>query len=518
MRFDGYNCFVPRQWLEVASIMFHFPDIDRMPEHPVLPIPDYAKLNAQFHDALRDSSNDILHYGENGHPVFGAYVGSHSNEMVTWGILASGEYLTNRDTSWISPTFRDFFSVPYKVWMNSPRAARTEHWYMFYVNALAGAVAETVYRNDLSIRGLMNQSALTLKALAQRLDYDFNQQGYRFDKGCTFTNKDIYRQPDSIGGYAYNMLYAYCHSHDKGFLNECIHASALYQAFSENPWYEIPNGSSALLAAVWLHAHAIQSNVQKTASWVFDHEHGPLQCGTWGNEAIDGLMMGWRGDTRELAMQSAYSMETLMPLQFILPSVRYAPDLADAVGRYALNVLANFQLFYAQGTRALYETRPGLTPSIPYERLDQYRDGHSPAACGDFCGHRSVYGAGYLYWLEALARPTNDPEIFAYDLSLTDWLAERKYPVFLLRNPYDVSKCVHFEPAPIWEKIHPGLFSAQKSKACIYCLDSLKPIDDSQIAIPAHSVILVAFLPENAKIDIVNGMAKFHHAELIFKG
>ena len=495
--------------------MLHFRDIDFFPEIPVLDIPDYTHLNARFREALLDPVNGIVRYDAFGHPVFGAYVGSSSNEMVTWGILAVGEYLTNRDTAWISPTFRSFFSEAHRLWMNSPRASRTEHWYMFYVNVLAGAVCETVYRKDPDSRALMTESSFTLKKLASQLSYDFNQQGFMFDKGCAFTNKDIYRQPDSIGGYAYSMLYAFCHTHDQTFLNECRHASERYLAFPENPWYEIPNGSSALLAAAWLSAHSFRSDVRKAAAWVFDHERGPLQRGLWGGEAVDGLMMGWRGDTHEDALGSAYSMETLMPLQFILPSVRYAPELADAVGRYALNVLANFQLFYGHGTKEFYQTRPELAPYIPYERLVKSRDGHNPAACGDFCGHRSVYGAGYLFWLEALARPTDDPYIFAYDLSLSDWLADSKYPVFLLRNPYDAEKRVRFAPAPVWEQLCPELFHRQNSRACFYDMDSLKPIEGCAVAVPAHGTAIVALLPENAGIWLKGGIAVFDGFELI---
>jgi len=41
------------------------------------------------------------------------------------------------------------------------------------------------------------------------IKYDFNDQGYDFAKGATFTNHDIYRQPDAVGGYSYVMLLAW---------------------------------------------------------------------------------------------------------------------------------------------------------------------------------------------------------------------------------------------------------------------------------------------------------------------
>jgi len=260
-------------------------------------------------------------------------------------------------------------------------------------------------------------------------------------------------------------------------------------------------------------------DVQKIAGWVFDHTQGPLQVGKWGDEEVDGLMMGWRGDTRQAAMDSAYSMETLMPLQFLLPSVRYCPDLADAVGKWARCVLSNFPLFYGRGTVPLYETRPDLTPSIPYERLVRELDGHSPAACGDFAGHRSVYGAGYLSWLEALARPTTDADIFALDLSLTDWLAKDKYPAFLLRNASGSDKTVAFTPASIWRKLRPELYS-EKELSCV-CWDVCvkQPLGSARgevtAQVPAKGLTIITLLPRGMTPEASNGFWTADGAELL---
>jgi hypothetical protein len=228
-------------------------------------------------------------------------------------------------------------------------------------------------------------------------------------------------------------------------------------------------------------------------------------------------MMGWFGDTRALAMSSAYSMETFMPLQFFLPAVRYCPQLADAVGKYVRCMLSNFQLFYAKGSEPLYETKPELDASIPYEKLEFERDGHIPAACGDFHGHRSIYGSGYLMWLEAMARPTNDKDIFALDLSLTDWLTEDRYPVYLLRNPFDEAREVTFSPAPVWEKLHPELFRDGQLHASIHDLENgIHQIAYGQVSciIPANETVLIALLPEGESPVVRNGMITYGQAEL----
>lgn len=118
--------------------------------------------------------------------------------------------------------------------------------------------------------------------------------------------------------------------------------------------------------------------------------------------------------------------------------------------------MSSFQLFYGQGKEKLKETRPELSSAIPYERL-QYMG--EPVACGDFAGHRSVYGAGYLMWLEALVRTTNQEWVYALDVSITDWLAWEASPIYLIQNPFDREITVHFTAADIWKKQRPQLFA-----------------------------------------------------------
>ena len=62
----------------------HFPDVDRMPDHPALPVPSLHALNERFRQALLDERNRILRRDEYGNPIFGAYIGSDSNELITW--------------------------------------------------------------------------------------------------------------------------------------------------------------------------------------------------------------------------------------------------------------------------------------------------------------------------------------------------------------------------------------------------------------------------------------------------
>lgn len=496
------------------SFFWSFPETDSFPPLPQLPIPDYRALNRRFLEALKKPENEAFRIDpKTGHPTFGAYLQSGSHEMVTWGILAVGEFLLARDCSWLAPTYTDFFDEELELFLNSPGHRTVEYWYLFYVSTLAGAVQRCLFPEDSQAARMLSQNARRLVRLARELRYDFNGQGYDFAQGEPFTRLDIYRQPDSIAGYAYNMLYASVWESDAAlraeYREEARQAVERYHTFPQNPWYEIPNGSAGLMAAAWLNAHGSPADVRKAAAWLFDHEQGPMQTGFWGGEQVDGLMMGWRGDDRESALNSAYSMESLMPLQFLLPAVRYCPQLAGAAAVYLLQLLSSFQLFYALGTKPLFETKPELDPSVPYERLDHVREGHSPAACGDFFGHRSVYGAGYLCWVEALARPTDSPWIFAFDLSLSDWLATEKYPVYLLRNPEQESRLVTFSLPEIWLKLCPAL-----ADHVLWDLEALTPLSGPVELLPGQLRFLAA-LPKGETPERNGTLVTCGNAELL---
>jgi len=187
---------------------FKFKAIEQMPDIPQLPVPDYKRLSLEFRNALLNPANRAFWYDENHHPNFAAYVGGNSSEMVTWGVIAIGEWLCAEDTDWIRSTYYDFFSEELGLYLNARNTTQSEYWYSFYVNALASAVAKTLFEKDAKSFARIAQSADSMVAMAKKVNCDFNDQGYDFSIGKPFTNADIFRQPDSIAGFAYNMLFA----------------------------------------------------------------------------------------------------------------------------------------------------------------------------------------------------------------------------------------------------------------------------------------------------------------------
>ncbi|MCL2571073.1 MAG: hypothetical protein FWE11_01595 [Defluviitaleaceae bacterium] len=456
----------------------------------------YDALAKGFADYIYDPANGICYQDEEGNTYFTAYCEGNGNEMVTWGILAVGDALMGTQ-SWggKARTFEKYFHPVHGLYTNTPGSTKTEYWYLLYVNTLAGAVYRSVFPDCENVKQKMITATESLSKMAISINHDFNDQGYDFVRGTPWTNKDIYRQPDSIGGYAYNMLFAGIHGGRDDFIQEAASALEKYTSFESNPWYEIPNGATAVLAAAWLHKNGYEVNLEKTLDYIFDTKEGPLQAGQWNGKPVDGLMMGWRGDDREYAESSAYSMETLMPLPFILPAVKYEPSIGKRVAIHALNAVTNFELFYGNG---IYQTRPDLSDAVPYEKLEKSRDGHSPAACGDFMGHRSVYGGGYLAWIATIMRPTGCGDMPAWDLSLTDWLATgNPEPTFMLYNQSKKEKTVKFAPHKVWQKKRPDLYPGGVLKGNVLSGQVHGEIEDGQInlIIPPESVVVITLKP-----------------------
>jgi len=467
---------------------------------PLRPLPDYATLAEKFCTHIHDSDSGIMFEDESGDAYFTSASEGKGNELVTWGVVVVGEMLRcSKKRREYTKAFERYFNPDTKVYMNNTGQTKIEHWYFMYVNILAGTVYKTYFKHNKQAHMRMIESAASIREMAKNINYDFNDQGYDFAKKRAWTNKDIYRQPDSIGGFAYNMLFAGIHGGDNALITEAVNAIKLYERFTDNPWYEIPNGSSAFLAAAWLKSKGYEVNLKKILGFIFDTNQGPLQTGMWNGEPVDGLMMGWRGDDREYAASSAYSMETLMPLPFMLPAVKYAPETAESIARYALHAVSNFDLFFAKGlNKNIYETRPDLSNAIPYEKIEKERDGHSPAACGDFLGHRSVYGGAYMAWIAALMRPTEKMNIPAWDLTVTDWLdaSESPEPVFLLYNNEHNEADVSFAPGDIWKEKRSDLYKNRHLNGRLYNFitgDYINDINGNNIRvkISPESVILI---------------------------
>ena len=406
-----------------------------------VPLPWHTMAD-EFDAFIMDPANGAMKHRPDGNPFFPSDLQGASDELTTFGVVFLGKTLRGTDVSALRPSFRAFFNDRAGLFCNVADGLKIEHWYLLNVDALAAAIVRTSFDDPEYLR-MQRSTADALIRMAENIGYDFNDQGYDFGENKPWTNKDIYRQPDVIGGYAYQMLMSYEMLGDRKYLDEAKKAIGMYQSFERNPWYEIPSGAMAALAAARLKAcHGADGiDCGKILSFALDPRDGALQTGTWGGAEVNGLMRGWgNGDRNE-----AYSMESLVAPMYILPSLRYNTEYAAEVGKYFLNLAANMRPFYSQYLPRENQSRPDLPDVMPYERLAKEDKGATPYAGGDYGSQRSIYGGGYVMWMGEIVRPTGDPYILRTDISKTDFLTDASYPTYLYYNPYETPKSVTLE-------------------------------------------------------------------------
>jgi hypothetical protein len=414
------------------------------PRPQMLPL-EWGPIADAFHHYVMDPSHAVRFTREDGSPYFvSALEATDDGGMTTLAPILVGKALRGEDVRSFLPALGKYYSKDAGIFIDGYKGTRCEYWYLMNINAMAGGLLRLQEPQDPVLLKQVRSSADRLVTLAHDVHYDFNQQGFNFRQHAPFTNEDRYRQPDTVGGYGYLMLMAHELFGDAVYLQEAKIGLQRYLSFAKNPWYEIPSAALACMAAARLSTQDSRIDAHKAVKWLLDAKDGGMQAGTWGGREVNGLMQGFHSEPQG----QAYSMESMMVLPYLLPVVRYCPELASVVGQYALNVAANLRWFYPEYLPADLQSRPELAPSVPYERLDREHDGKSPYAAGDYKSHRSVYGGAYSMWWAALVAPTEDTFISQLHASKSDFLAGPKYPTYLYYNPWEHERTVSLQLDP----------------------------------------------------------------------
>jgi len=473
-----------------------------VPKIPSTSPPDWQFLAKRVNNFLTNPANGALKTDAQGVKYFRTVVEEEGRELITLGCVVAGKILRGDDVREFTPALGAFYNREYGLFLNNIGQRGIEYWYLMDLTALAGAIIRLALSRDAAILEMWENSVNRIMRMARQIGYDFNAQGYQFDKGTPFTGDPTYRQPDAIAGYAYVMLLAYGLLKKQEYMDEAVNALTRYQAFETNPWYEIPSGAMGVLAAARLNALGHSFDLRKMLEWVFDHKCGAMHVGRWGEYEMNGLMIGWRGWTREQARGVAFSMETMIVLPYVLPVVRYDPRFARAIGKYAVNVITNAKRFFSDYVPKAAQSRPEADPAIPYERLCSSHVGHPLFADGDFAGHKSVYGGGFALWWGAIIDTTEHEFIFRLDAAKTDFLTSVKYPTYLYYNPYVIAKTVAIDvgtaPRDLYDSVK-GDFILKGA------------IGKTVIPIPADSAIVLVLVPTGGTIShdghslLVNG-------------
>jgi hypothetical protein len=415
-----------------------------LPARPEQQPLDFRQIANGFDTYVMDPAHGVNRRAKDGRQFFASALESTEDGGLTcYGPMAIGRELRGKGLEELARSLGSYYSEPFGLFLDSPGANLCEYWYLMNISALAFGLVRLRFASDAEWIGRVERSAARLKEMAQQIRYDFNDQGYDFAKKAPFTKQDIYRQPDAVGGYSYVMLLAWKLTGKSFCLEEAKTGIDRYLAFRANPWYEVPSGAMAVLAAARLQAMAYPADPMKALGFVLDSKVGLMATGNWGGRAVNGLMAGFRTEPSG----EVYSMESMVTLPYLMPAVRYCPQLAPQVTRYALNAAANLRWFYPQYLPRENQSRPDLSPMVPYERLNREANGRSPYAEGDYAGQRSVYGGAYVMWLDKLVQPQDDPWLLRWNLTTSDFLDSALPPAYLYYNPSSRERYIAIETA-----------------------------------------------------------------------
>jgi hypothetical protein len=415
-----------------------------LPVRPAQQPLDFRRIADAFDAYVMNPAHGVNRRAKDGRQFFASALESTEDGGLTcYGPMAIGRELRGKGLEELAASLKGYYGEPFGLFLDSPGATLCEYWYLMNISAMAFGLVRLRFAGDPEWLGRVERSAARLRDMAQQIRYNFNDQGYDFARQAPFTRQDIYRQPDAVGGYSYVMLLAWKLTGKSFCLAEAKTGIDRYLAMRANPWYEVPSGAMAVLAAARLRAMGHSVDAMKALGFVLDAKAGPMATGNWGGCPVDGLMAGFRTEPPG----EAYSMESMVTLPYLMPALRYCPQLAPMVARYALNVAANLRWFYPQYLPPENQSRPDLPPMVPYERLSRAVKGRSPYAEGDYAGHRSVYGGAYVMWLDKLVQSQDDPWLLRWNLTETDFLDTGLAPAYLYYNPSVNEKHIEIETA-----------------------------------------------------------------------
>lgn len=333
-------------------------------------------------------------------------------------------------------------------------------WYDVYPNLLYYALCEVfpgVDNSDNLQRSIAEKFCAADSVLAGNYDFSY------FDYG-TMEGKvnNIPLQQDAAGGHAWVLYAAYQKYGDPRYLQHAISALDALQGQKESRFYEILLPMGIYTAARLNAEQGCHYDLNKMLSWVFDACMSPSGRYGWG------IINGKWGDYEVAGLQGsvtdgggyAFLMNSIdLALPFI-PMVKYAPQYADAIGRWMLNNANSCRYFFPDQLPDANQCLPGMqdftNSIIAYEGL-KYEDtyyrpeleGVHPVALGD--GPKwneknppesmfSIYSTSAVGILGAIIETTDVEGILRLDCNATDFYADTTYPEYLCYNPYDEQK------------------------------------------------------------------------------
>lgn len=337
-------------------------------------------------------------------------------------------------------------------------------WYDVYPNVLFYAIYDQ-YPKEKDFDWIAKSIAEKFYKADSILNGDYNYSYFDYAQMKPMKNQ-ICAQQDAAAGHAWVLYAAYKRFGDKRYLNGAISAMTALESNKINPTYELLMPFGAYLAARMNADQGTDFDVQKLLEWTFDgtavcREGWGVLTGKWNGYDISGVV----GSTVDHGGYG-FLMNTFDAAWPLIPTVRYDPAYADAIGKWMLNAVNASRLFYPQYAPKEHQTLPqfaevtkgviayeGFAKSSTFDTL--YTNLKAPVAQGDGpkwvpgqnpqVSQFSVYGSGHVGIFGAIVEKTNIDGILKLDVLATDFYKNKTRPTYLLYNPYSKSKTILYK-------------------------------------------------------------------------
>ncbi len=368
---------------------------------------------------------------------------------------------TNQDGFNYPEMLQNYFADAngWKIMLNNTSGYATDWWYNVLPNILYYGVCDIFPdvngAKDIQ-KSIADQFVAADKALGDSYDYSY------FDYGTMRgVSTHIPHQQDAAGGHGYVLLCAYEKFGDAEYLERAKHAIKVLDSQRESRFYEILLPFGIYTAAKLNAEESTDYDIHKMLGWLFNGSAGRsgwgVITGTWGPYSVDGL----QGSTTD-GGGYAFLMNSFEMAWPLVPMVKYQPQYAAAIGKWMLNNASASRLFYPGYIDDAHQFAPELknltANNVAYEGLrfsDRYRqkdacpiaegDGPSWTSTNPTSSMFSLYSTSPVGVFGSMIKKTDVEGILRLDCNVTDFYAERTYPVYLYYNPYDVEKTVTYQ-------------------------------------------------------------------------
>lgn len=400
----------------------------------------------------------------------------------------------------------------WKIMLNGTSGYAQDWWYNVLPNILYYGICDLFPNVDGESeiqKGIADQFAAADAALAGNYGYSYFNYGQM--KGYV---TGIPLQQDEAAGHAYVLLCAYRKFGDASYLEHSKSAMDALLSQTESRFYEVVMPFGIYTAAYLDAVEGCNYDVAKVFNWIFDgctsstgRTGWGVIAGTWGDYDVSGLQGSLTDGGGYAFLMNSFEM--CWPL---VPTVKYKPEFAKAVGKWMLNNANACRLFYPCEIDDFHQYAPELknitSDNVAYEglrRSDKYGKaslkGMSPVALGDgptwvssnpTSTMFSLYSTSPVGIMGAIVSTTDVAGILRLDCNATDFYADRPYPAYLYYNPYDQAKTVTYNSSENCD-----LFDIVSRSYAAIGLNKT-----GAIQIPAKTAMVIYELPSGTRLKV----------------